>query len=55
LFVNPKTKEPYLLENAIGIVEASLLKSKQDSVSSAFLNSLNSEIFVKINEAFLYE
>ena len=55
LFVNPKTKEPYLLEDAFGTVEASLLKNKQEEVSSSFLNSLNSDNFVKINEAFLYE
>ena len=55
LFVNPKTKEPYLLEDAFGTVEASLLKKKQEEVSSSFLNSLNSDNFVKINEAFLYE
>jgi len=55
LFVNPKTKETYLLKGAFGTVEASLLKTKQDKASSSFLNSLNSETFVKINEAFLYE
>ena len=55
LFVNPKTKEPYLLESAFGTVEASLLKNKQEEASSSFLSSLSSEDFVKINEDFLYE
>ena len=55
LFVNPKTKEPYLLESAFGTVEASLLKNKQEEASSSFLSSLSSESFVKINEDFLYE
>jgi hypothetical protein len=55
LFLNPSTKEPYMLKDAYGSVEASLLKHKQDSVSSLFLNSLNLSSFVKINEVFLYE
>ena len=55
LFINPKTKEPFLLDEAYGTVEAFLLKTKQDSASSSFLNSLSSEAFVKINEGFLYE
>jgi hypothetical protein len=55
LFLNPTTKEPYILKDAYGSVEASLLKHKQDSVSSLFLNSLNLSSFVKINEVFLYE
>jgi len=55
LFLNPTTKEPYILKDAYGSVEASLLKYKQDSVSSLFLNSLSLPSFVKINEEFLYE
>jgi len=55
LFLNPTTKEPYILKDAYGSVEASLLKYKQDSVSSLFLNSLGQSSSVKINEGFLYE
>ena len=55
LFLNPTTKEPYMFTEAYGSAEASLLKHKQDSVSSLFLNSLGLPSFVKINEEFLYE